>query len=219
MLDPIFNYAEYLKRHCFAGQVHPTFKNEQNDHPMIALLVPVDTALAEIIGWSGQDITRSEFLKYLKKHDIQVFNTVDDFVKAKIEYNRRNIVVDTTRLQEIADTLNVSKNRIGYDVEINRTTISGKNGYIHEDSVNPSIIHVYVKGRTKRHWSSVKQQLSFARLLKEEDTSGLFILDTNPNEEEARIVRKLIGVSKRPTITLERKEALKSHMKSIRTEN
>lgn len=75
-----FDYASYCKRHKLSGQVDPWRKTD-TDKPIYALLVPVEMALEECKGWSGQDITRHEFLQYLKLNDTLAFKNIDEFAK------------------------------------------------------------------------------------------------------------------------------------------
>lgn len=64
------------------GRVHVS--HERGD--IEALLVPVQVALDECNGWSNQDITKAQFLAYLRENDVEVFNSVEDFVKLKKRY-------------------------------------------------------------------------------------------------------------------------------------
>lgn len=75
------NYVAYLKSLKMVGQVDPWKMDDGT--PAIALLVSVESALAECIGWSNQDMTRSEFLAYLKANDVLVFSNIQDFVDWK----------------------------------------------------------------------------------------------------------------------------------------
>lgn len=63
------------------GPVDPWKKDDGSF--AVALLVSVDNALTECNGWSRQDLTRSEFLSYLKDNDILVFSNIDEFVNWK----------------------------------------------------------------------------------------------------------------------------------------
>jgi hypothetical protein len=71
-----FDFVTHLHRHSLLGML-------DDNGPIYGLLVPLETALLEINYWSGQDINRGEFLTYLKRNDVYVFNSIDDFVKAK----------------------------------------------------------------------------------------------------------------------------------------
>ena len=45
---------------------------------------------------------------------------------------------------------------------------------------------------------------------------GNFILDRMPYSNEAGIIRKIAGLKKKPTITPQRREAMKDSIKSVR---
>jgi hypothetical protein len=79
-----FNYATYLKRRLMVGQVDP-WRRTDDGKPIYTILVPVETAIKECEEWSGQDISRSEFINYLKLNDILCFRNVEEFKKLKEE--------------------------------------------------------------------------------------------------------------------------------------
>jgi hypothetical protein len=213
MLDHIFDYIGYLKRHSMIGPMHPWNKNDQAA-PIMGLLVPVQSALDEIIGWTGQDITRNEFLAHLKENNISVFNNIDEFVNLKskpIDGQQQHREKRTTypkyrqspRLPELADRLEVSRTRIKYDDQ-RGWLIVGKSGDIYLDEEN---WYIYATAKSKRHFSSLKRQLAFMTLLSSfiEDgfVCGEFSLpiDRFPTSGEATIIRKFAGLKKsRPKI-------------------
>jgi hypothetical protein len=85
--------------------------------------------LDEIIGWTGQDITRNEFLTNLKENNVSVFNNIDEFVNLKSKpiggqqhhRGKQQMIYpkyrQSPRLPELADRLEVSRTRIKYDDE------------------------------------------------------------------------------------------------------
>lgn len=75
------DYIKYLTNLRMIGPFDP-WKKDDGDISM-ALLVSVDNALAECIGWSNQEMSRGEFLTYLKTNDVLVFSNIEDFVKWK----------------------------------------------------------------------------------------------------------------------------------------
>lgn len=75
------DYVTYLKGLRMIGQIDPLKKDDGT--PAYALLVSVEPALAECIGWSKQNMTRKEFLAYLKENDILVFSNIEEFIKWK----------------------------------------------------------------------------------------------------------------------------------------
>jgi len=214
MLDNIFSYTKYLTKLKMIGPLDPWNKNETT-RPIIGLLVPLETAISECVAWSGQDLSRSEFLRYLTDNGVHVFNTVDDFTKAKAQ-DRGAAPRKSKRLFEIVDALSVSKERIQFSQGFNRYLIAGKSGYVHEDEANLSVIHVYVSGRSKRHWSSIKRKLSFMKLVKDDGTEGHFSFDALPNNQQATAIRSMVGLSRCHTITPEHKQALRHHAAAIR---
>lgn len=80
------DYINYLRKLRMIGIFDP-WKKDNGDYAE-ALLVPVDTALLECIDWANQDITRNEFLKYLKDNDILVFSNIDEYTKWKKNRNK-----------------------------------------------------------------------------------------------------------------------------------
>jgi hypothetical protein len=87
-----FNFADYLKRRpwqkdiCdgrpWVGQVDP-WRKYDDGKPIMALLTPVENALEECVAWSGQDMTREQFIKVLRNQGVLVFKNVDEFAKLR----------------------------------------------------------------------------------------------------------------------------------------
>lgn len=75
------NYVKYLKNLRMIGPVDPWKLDDGS--PAMALLVPVESALVECNAWGNQDMTRNDFLTYLKTNDVLVFKNIDDFVNWK----------------------------------------------------------------------------------------------------------------------------------------
>lgn len=75
------NYVSYLKSLRMIGQVDPWKMDDGT--PAIALLVSVENALVECNGWANAEMTRNEFLSYLKANDVLVFSNIDEFVDWK----------------------------------------------------------------------------------------------------------------------------------------
>jgi hypothetical protein len=86
-----FDYIGYLRMprrpkskgvpYSCIGPLHPARKSDPAE-PIDGLLVPLQTALDECLLWSGQDVTKHEFVKYLKANDIFLGN-IEDFAKLK----------------------------------------------------------------------------------------------------------------------------------------
>jgi len=62
------------------GQIYPWNKLDESD-PVLALLVPVSSAIDEYKAETGLDITRHEFVTQLRKEGTLVFNNIEEFVK------------------------------------------------------------------------------------------------------------------------------------------
>ena len=77
-----FNYIDYLKRHLMLGQVDP-WRKTLEDQPIFTLLVDLNTAIEECKLWSGQEISKQEFVNYLKINDIYLFKNIDEFKNLK----------------------------------------------------------------------------------------------------------------------------------------
>ncbi|MBR1245507.1 hypothetical protein JQ609_01035 [Bradyrhizobium sp. AUGA SZCCT0169] len=197
------------------GQLHSWNSFDQTT-PIIGLLVPLEVAMNECAQWSGQEITRFEFIKYLRDQGVHVFNTLDEFMQEKARGGSRPTPRKSKRLMQIVDQLNVSKERVQYSTVQDRFVLVGKNGRVHEDDANLSTMHVYVSGRSKRHWSSIKRKLSFLKLLKDEGKGGHFSFDALPSVEQAATIRNIVGMSKCHTITETQKNALQTHASAIR---
>lgn len=114
-----FDFTGYLKRHFFIGQIDP-WRRHDNGDPVLCLLTSVETALNECEGWSGQEITRAEFVKELQSNNIFVFRTIEEFkkykekkIEEKLEPKKRNISDEQRRrLQKHAQTIRETKTKI-----------------------------------------------------------------------------------------------------------
>ncbi len=181
-----FNYLEYLRRHGFVGALNPA----QGDiEPIIGLLVPIEIAIGEIQLWSGQEVTRPEFVKYLKQNnvfagDIDQFEKLRERLKTQTKEQRLERTTNNAKLKEIADILDVSYSRI------HGGKLSGRTGHVSADGM------VLADGRSKRHLSGIARRLSF---LDRTDTG--FKLDRPLTAKEAETVRSVLGLKKRPSLT------------------
>lgn len=70
----------FLKSYKMLGQIWPVSKMDTTE-PVIALLVPVDIAMKEYSGWSGEEVTKYDFIKSLKDSGVCVFKSLDEFVR------------------------------------------------------------------------------------------------------------------------------------------
>lgn len=159
-----------------------------------SILVPIDCALGEIQFWSGQDITRAEFVSYLKSNDI-FMGDIDDFAKLKeklksqTKEQRFKARADNAKLRDIADNLEVSYARV------EGGKLSGRSGFIRDDGT------VSVEPRSKRHLSGIRRRLGFLR-----QTDGGFRLERDLTPREAETLRDVLGFKKRPSPKVSQKE-------------
>jgi hypothetical protein len=197
-----FNFIEYLKRKSLVGQLHPI---EDHRQPIIGLLVSLPTAIAECELWSGQELDRHSFIKYLKGNSI-FLGDADDLLKLK-EQRAKNIskenILNREKLSKIADAIEVSSSRANGD------KLLGRKGHI---SVSDNGLVAYVGNKSKRHYGSLSKKLSFMqpRSMYNEDIAQ-FSLDRLPTSEEAQLLRSVVGFKKRPTLSDERKKQLQNH--------
>lgn len=182
----------------FIGQVHPTYKNSI-DPKIIALLVPVTNALEEAKS-VDPDLTRAQLLKIFREKDIYVFNSIEDFVKLKEKIKMKTIPNKLvkefkTKLEEIADHIEISKQKIRYNHDLDQVVMEGKNGCLYTDG---PWWYISVIAKSKRQWSSFKKQLSFMELINDGDQEGRFRSQSNTMPEESKIIRKVVGYKKTP---------------------
>jgi hypothetical protein len=101
-------------------------------------------------------------------------------------------------LVALANALEVSESNIKR-VD-NQWTIEGRNGCLFAD-LKYWYLNIPIRG--DRHLTSLKRKLSFMELVGDE-----FKRERLPTPQLAEIVRKIVGLKKRPIITEERKRAL-----------
>lgn len=180
----------------FIGQVHPTFKNSL-DPVIMALLVPFNNALdeAKVI---RKDLTKNQLVKIFKTYNIAVFNSIEDFMKIKENIKKGTIPTRLvkeykTRLEEIADKMGISKQRIRYNHTLDQVVMEGKNGCLYTDE---NWWYLFITAKSKRQWSSYKTQLSFMKLINDGDIEGRFKSQSPTTPGEAKIIRKVVGFKK-----------------------
>lgn len=96
MIDNNINYVDYLKKHFYIGQIDP-WRVHDDGQPILCLLTKVEDALEECKLWSLQDITRTEFIKYLEANRIFVFKNVDEFGKVREDIRNGEKVIKLAR--------------------------------------------------------------------------------------------------------------------------
>lgn len=92
------DYVEYLKRHFFIGQIDP-WRRTEDGRPILCLLTNVKDAIEECKNWSGEEISKQEFLRIMKEGDIFVFRNIEEFQKVKDELKDSRKQVDETALK------------------------------------------------------------------------------------------------------------------------
>jgi len=111
------------------------------------------------------------------------------------------------QLQLLADVLRVSAGRD----ECHDPIIHGKRGNVHVDGTGYSVAIMLT---TARQWTTTKKKLSqFCSLRQDGDTEGVVFLPKLPTRRQATILRKIIGLRKRPNYSPEVLEAKREALK------
>jgi|SRR5882672_3083988 len=113
---------------------------------------------------------------------------------------------DKLYLQRLSTNLRVSYSRIKLD-ECGDWNIVGDNGHIFTECV---FWYIYVSPGSKRKWNSIKDKLHFMIVSQDGDEEGILKLDRMPNVEEAKLVRKVLGMRIRTELTEEERASLKN---------
>ncbi len=100
-----FDFVNYLKKHFHVGQIDP-WRRHDNGDPVLCLITSVEISLEECKLWSNQDITRSEFVKYLQENNIFVFRAIEEFQKYKGKK------IDETKLELRKKTISEERRKI-----------------------------------------------------------------------------------------------------------
>lgn len=114
--------AKYLKSYRMIGQLYPDRKDIEGK-PIIALLVPLSTAMAEFTEWSGQDVTKGEFVKALKDDGVLVFNSVDDYVKVRDDVKALEKQLKKDKKKQKRNISEERKNKLKEHAELMRSKI------------------------------------------------------------------------------------------------
>lgn len=117
--------------------------------------------------------------------------------------------IDRTHLLQLLEALEASPRLLRRD-ECGWWIIDGKNGFMGIWSDRPDDFLLYVAGRSKRHWSAIKRKLGFCTPTQDGNDEGVLRLKKLPTSKEAKVIRKVIGIRRRPNYspeTLERKRA------------
>jgi hypothetical protein len=126
---------------------------------------------------------------------------------------REHLMTIPTKLKELVDAIEASRTRI--KCQDGEWVIYGNSGYIWIDDIH---WHLKVTNMSRRYYSSVKKKLSFMSLerfqearevgAKEIVVSAEFKLTRLPTPKEAEMLRKILAIKKRPTLTEEHKKRL-----------
>lgn len=111
---------------------------------------------------------------------------------------------DKKYLRTLAQALDVSESRIKLD-ECGDWNIVGIRGKISTDG---EAWYLYTDCVTPRKWNITKKNLSFLEVSQDGDWEGIFRCSRMPFREEARAIRKVIGVRPRTVLTEEQRAAL-----------
>lgn len=111
---------------------------------------------------------------------------------------------DKKYLKKLTQALDVSEGRIHLD-GCGDWNIVGTRGYIHTDT---DYWYLYTQCDTDKKWMNTKKALSFMEVHQDGDSEGIMKLARMPFREEARAVRKVIGLRPRTVLTEEQRAVL-----------
>lgn len=117
---------------------------------------------------------------------------------------------DKKYLKKLAKALGISEGRIKLD-ECGDWNIFGTRGKI---STETDFWYLYTSSDTPRKWTYTKKQLGFMEVHQDGDDEGILKLARMPFADEAREVRKVIGLRPTTLLTEEQRIALKNRLKS-----
>lgn len=122
----MIDMVNFLKSYHMVGQLHPSFKEEKGES-IVALLVPVGTAITEYTEWSGQDITRTEFIKSLKEQGVLVFSSMEEFIKIR------------DNLKKIEKLIKKDKKKFKRNISEERKNELKEHAFLMRSKIRPSI--------------------------------------------------------------------------------
>lgn len=117
---------------------------------------------------------------------------------------------DKKYLKRLAQALDCSESRIKLD-ECGDWNIFGTRGKI---STETEFWYLYTECDSVRKWNNTKKNLPFMEVHQDGDSEGVLKLARMPFRDEARKVRKVIGVRPRSILTEEGREQLKNRFRS-----
>lgn len=118
---------------------------------------------------------------------------------------------DRKLLLELLEHLDVSDNNLKRD-ELDYWNIVGRKGHIFTDS---KLWYVFVSCESKRKWTAVKAKLKFLEISQDGDAEGILKQERMPSQEEAEVIREVLGLRKRPIYTEEYRATLIERGKNL----
>lgn len=118
---------------------------------------------------------------------------------------------DKLYLQELIEALDISINSLKLDT-CRDYNLVGRRGII---STEGDSWYLYTSWNTKAKWTVTKKRLNFMEVSQDGDEEGILKLSRMPTSEEAQLVRKICGFSKRPVLTEEERARRKSLSTSL----
>jgi len=113
---------------------------------------------------------------------------------------------DKTYLKDLIEALDVSENGLKLD-ERRNWNLAGRRGIINTEG---KYWYLYTSWISKAKWTNTKKLLGFMEVHQDGDEEGILKLNRMPTPEEAQLVRKTCGLSKRPLLTEEERARRKS---------
>lgn len=111
---------------------------------------------------------------------------------------------DKQYLRILSKALDISEGRVKRSTDLN-WSIVGTRGYISTDG---EYWYLYTRSESDRKWTFTKKALSFMELTQDGDDEGILRLSRMPFRDEARTVRKVIGLRPRTVMTEEGRAVL-----------
>jgi len=124
--------------------------------------------------------------------------------------NRIDRKADRDLLIALTESLSVSRGRLRRDL-CGDWVIVGTRGHILTDGVNA---FAYLPAGTARRWAKAKRVLSFMAVTQDGDDEGILRLDGMPTPEQAKIIRKVLGLRQRTELSEAGRAELKNRFKS-----
>jgi hypothetical protein len=112
---------------------------------------------------------------------------------------------DKQFLTTLCEHLECSKNRLHLDA-YRDWNIQGTKGHIFTDLI---YWYVYLSPESTRKWNNIKNKLSFMEVSQDGDDEGILKMKRMPSKEEAKILRKLVGLRISTKLTEEEVQQLK----------